>query len=55
MGDCKPEYLSRLSLSGLEDLSSGVLYTTGMPGADGDSAKITRSPSVKIITVSKQQ
>jgi hypothetical protein len=28
----------------LEDLSSGVLYTTGMPGAEGDSAKITRSP-----------
>ena len=34
---------SRFNLSGFNALSSGVLYTTGTPGATGDSAKITRS------------
>ena len=34
---------SRFSLSGFAALSSGGRYTTGTPGAIGDSAKITRS------------
>lgn len=36
--------LSKLSLSGFACLSSGSLYTMGIPGAEGDSANITLSP-----------
>ena len=46
----RQSYLSRLSRSGLAERSSGVRYTTGTPGVEGLSAKMTRSPEEFVYT-----